>query len=331
MRFISKVILYTLILTFSLPIFAQKLSFYSVAYMPAGPLAGHRLDTSKLRGLVLLKSRAVPNAAEPNYAFVGNVSHQGKFYVAKILIKAVQSVSFVYEKFTDMPGGHADNVYHFDPKTPVELIYEITEANNFEGYEFTKLSHPIKLTDLVLTAEAVSTVNDKPSLVEGGLTGQFAMAHRLTSVPERLINPVVVEGRKTTVFNIPLDHGETIDSFWNSVISFSKVGMSKNYNLLTHSCITSAIESLSYGLSDVEKALLQKKINKVMVQLNRLSVEDLNEHEIDDIVKDFLETFKIHGEQITSSPIQENEFFMKYLTNEQKESLKEKTCAGLFK
>src|SRR5690606_21196414 len=137
-----------------------------------------------------------------------NVGHNNKFYVARIQISSLQKVSFIYEKFTDMAGGHADLVYEVDPKKPIELIYEIKDAHNSKGYRLSRLRNPIVLGEILLTAEVVRAVGDKTKLKEGGLNHSFAMAYRMVSVPERLIEPVLVEGRRTTAVEIPFDRDQ---------------------------------------------------------------------------------------------------------------------------
>jgi hypothetical protein len=326
MKLISSVILYILISGFSLTTFATHNSqLYSVAYMQGGPLKDHRLNTSKIRGLVFL-------GKHEGYAYVANVSHNGKFYVARIPLLGATSVSLIYEKFKDMPGGHADNVYHFDPEKPVELMYEIKDQYGVEEYKEHKLTEIIKLNHLVMTAEAVATMNTKPSLIEGGLTNQFAMGYRLTSVPERLLNPVLTEGRTTTVYDIPLTATEVQQSFLVSMLEASKIGMSTNYNLIDNNCITSAIHSLTNGLSQTDQRKIQAKISRRMVQLTRLHTEDLTKEEVQDMISDFLMTLKVHGKKLHSSPIQTNDFFTEWLSEAQKKSLIDSNliCAKLF-
>jgi hypothetical protein len=313
-----------------MPIFAQNSPLYSYAYMPAGPFERHRLDTSKLRGLVLMTVSQLPNEVAVNHAFVGNFTHNGKFYVAKIPIHGFTSVSLIYEKFTDMAGGHADVVYHLSESSPVQLIYEIKDANNIRGYDLIRLENPILLPDIVLTAEAVTTVNDKVGLVEGGLTNELGMAYRLTSVTERLAQPVLEEGRDTKVYNAPLSPAETEKSFWRTIIDESKEGMSTNYNLLMHNCITSALEALSNGLNKTEKFILESKLSKTMLQLSRLHTEELKEHKAQAIIIGLLHDFKIHNQEIKSTPIQESKFFVDSLTKEQKQLMTSKSCSLLF-
>lgn len=227
-------------------------------------------------------------------------------------------------------GGHADLVYHFDERTPVELLYEIKDEKTEKNFSLKKLSKSIKLKNLLLTAEAVRAVGDKTPLGEGGLKNFFVMAYRMTSVPERLIGPVVKEGRKTTVFDIPFEVEEVRRSLWDTVENQNRLGMSENYNLVTNNCITSAIRGLANGLTPEQEARIEKELHRTFRKISALSRNDISEAELNKLFNDYSKLINENKARIGATPISERPYFMDWLTDKQKVALRINGCKSLF-
>ncbi len=295
---------------------ASAQSLYKEVAMPGGPFKGQILDTSKTRGVVFIDGEnVVLPEVNPNYLYIANVTHNNKFYVARISPEAPKKVSFVYEKFTDMQGGHADLIYHLDSSDPMELVYEILDTQ--QGHRFVKLSKPIALNEILLTAEAVRVTGDKTPLKEGGLNDSFAMVYRMTSIPERLIGPVLETGRKTTVYDLNFDPQSVQKAFVETVIQQSYIGMSTNYHLLTNNCITSAVFGLINGLSKEEQARLRIQIAKTVAKLKTMSTKDLTEEEIQRMIKEYADILGEKGQNIVGQSIHKKVYFLKWLTKNQ--------------
>lgn len=317
---------------FALKLNAQSVDLYKQVIMPGGPNVGQALDTSKVRGLVTINetNNILPEALNKSYIYVANVSHNGKRYVARIPVSGLTSVDFIYEKFTHMMGGHADLVYHFDEKTPLELIYEIKDTKTQKGFSVVKLSQSIPLNSILLTAEVVKAVGDKTPLAEGGIKNAFAMAYRMTSVPERLIEPVINEGRKTTVFDIPFTAEQTRRSFLDTIESQSRIGMSENYNLVSNNCITSAIRGLANGLTPEEEARVERELVLTFKKISTLSRNDMSEEEMRRLFEDYSKIINSNKSKVSATPIMERSYFTDWLSEEQKETARQNGCKQLF-
>lgn len=323
MKSINAILVYTFISFLALPLFAQETPYFYKATMKSGPLVGHRLDTKHIRGLVYEGDMK----GHPGYMRIVNVNHDGKFYVAKVPVNGVNSVSFIYEKFTDMAGGHGSNVFHFDPITPVELIEEIIE--NSSGTRFIKLEKPIILMDLLISAEAVKTMSTKSGLVEGGLTNQFAMAYRLTSPPERLFPTVIGEKRQTTVIEIPFTQDQASNAFMYSILEWNDRRMNTNYNLASNNCISSALEGLAFGLTYDELQFVKRKMKRAIIQLNRLHTEDVTDAQIKRAFESFVMVLDQSGYKVRSGPIQDYKFYTDWLAYANERGID--ACSLLFK
>lgn len=318
--------LFLLSFLFALELSAQSIDLYQEVLMPGGPNAGQVLDTSKIRGLVILNesNNILPEALNKSSVYIANFAHNGKYYIARIPVSGPTSVDFIYEKFTNMAGGHADLVYHFDEKTPVELVYEIKNAN------LKKVSKPIQLGSVVLTAEAVRAIGDTSSLADGGIKNAFAMAYRMTSIPERLIGPVVKEGRRTTVIDIPYDINQVRRSFFDTIENQNRIGMSENYNLIINNCITSAIRGLANGLTPEEERRVEKELLRTFKKISAISRNDLSEEEMRKLFEDYLKIIRANKSKIGVTPIIEKSYFLDWLSEKQKELVLSNNCKQLF-
>lgn len=320
------------ILSLSVAVSAQEYPLYNKAQMPAGPFKGQEVDVSQIRGLVLIDNQKniLPESLTLTHGYIANVVHNDKFYVARVAQDSIQSVSFIYEKFVGMAGGHADLLYHLDKSKPLELIYEIKDAKNAQGFELVKLDKPLLMDHILLTAEAARVPGDKAGLKEGGLNNHFVITYRMTTIPERLVPTVIGEGRKTTVYDIPFDQRAAQTSFWRTVNEQSEKGMSENYNLISKNCITSAIEGLANGLTDKEKAHLQVEITRAMKKIRAMSRKDLTNEEIKKMVQDYSKILGPRAAQIKVQSILEKSYFTQWLTEVQKEIAKSLMCRNLF-
>jgi hypothetical protein len=319
----SSIFLFAIILLFQVPIFAQNGPFYKHVIMPDGPFKGQILDTKHLRGIVYLNgsTHQVPQAQAAIYGYIANVHHNGKYYVARIPYNNFSSVDFIYEKFTDMVGGHADLVYESSRPKSIELIYEIVDVATDKGYEYRRLEDPIRLSELVFSAEAVKVHGDKTKLTEGGITNKFAITYRLTSIPQRMNEPVIREGRKTTAIRVPYDPTTTTKSFWEMVARSSHVGMSTNYNLITNNCITSAVDALALGLDDRYRKLVTGEMNRAAEALNRLQIENLTDTKIRDLFQNYLRFLQSHGYSVSYQSILDKSYFVDWLSADDMQTL----------
>jgi hypothetical protein len=321
-------LLYTIVLLLKVPLIAQGSPFYSQVEMPGGPLAGQPLNTQNIRGIFFLNGtiHQIPNANEAKYGYIANFHHDGKFYVARVPYDSIKNVDFIYEKFTNMVGGHADLVYQLDPKKPVELLYEIKDSDSSRGYELVELKEPIRLSELVYSAEAVKVTGDKSGLAEGGMSLKFAIAYRLTSVRERLVEPVLGEGRKTTAVNVGFDEFKAQKSFWNSVTKYHSLGMSTNYHLITNNCITSAVTALSLGLSATERQYVEARLQSVTYNINELGISKLSDAKIKQILAENLSIFNQYGRNMSMQSILNKPYFVNSLTPSEQSTM----CKATF-
>lgn len=308
--------------------FGKEINLYQEVVMPGGPYEGQILDTSKVRGLVLLidSNNILPDDLDESYGYIANISHNGKRYVGRVLHDAPISVSFIYEKFIEMMGGHADLVYHLAEGKPLELIYEIRDTKDNSDYTLIKLPQAITLDHILLTAELVKAVGDTTDLKEGGLENKFGMAYRMTSVPERLIETVVGEGRKTTVYDIPFDAQATQQSFWDTLNAQNQIGMSENYDLIVNNCITSAIRGLANGLSPEQEAQVKKQLAISFKEIGLLSRENITEDKIKSMMNEYAKLLGANQASFKCTPIIEESFFTDWLTDAQKEKVSKDGC-----
>ncbi len=332
-----KILISILCLLFVFSVHAQEADLYQNVLMPGGPFQGQILNTSKLRTYVLLSdaNNILPEPLSKSYGYIANVSHNGKRYVARVRLGAPMAVNFIYEKFTNMMGGHADLVYTFNKKMPLELIYEIRDGESEKDFSLIRLSKPILLQHILLTAEAVKIVGDVTPLAKGGIENKFGMAYRMTSIPERLIEPVIVEGRKTTVFDVPFDKSKVVRSFWDTVNTQSKIGMSENYNLVSNNCITSAVRGLANGLTAAEEARVEAELARTFLRIGALSRQDLTDAEIKEMLSEYAKMLRggVGGavkSKATFTPIMERSFFTDWLTEEQKATIVNRSCKQIF-
>jgi len=84
---------------FALKLNAQSIDLYQQVLMPGGPNVGQALDTSKIRGLVVLNdsNNILPESLNKSYLYIANFAHNGKYYVARIPVSGPTSVDFIYE------------------------------------------------------------------------------------------------------------------------------------------------------------------------------------------------------------------------------------------
>lgn len=250
--------------------------FYREALMPNGPFQGQLLNTSALRSFIVLNElpSELDSVKNSQFTYLANIRHNGKNYIGRAPKEGPYKLRFIYEKFIDLPGGHANVVFHFPNNNPLELLFEINEEET--EIKFVKLSQPIKLKDIIFTAEAVRIIGDSTPLLEGGLQSKFGMAYRLTSVSERLLGPVLEEGRKTSVIDIPFSAEETSQSFWSSLHKYNLRQMNDNYDLLTRNCITTAIDVVLNGLGQEKRKKYELELKQLGHTLAQRNLKDQN-------------------------------------------------------
>ena len=311
---------------------AVELSLYEHAVMPGGPFEGQLLDTSKIRGLVLLNeaTNILPEPLSKSHGYVANISHNGKFYVGRVSYEAPVGVSFVFEKFVEMAGGHANLVYQFDKNAPLELLYEIKDLPLSIKQRLVKLEEPIRLDHIVLTAELVRAQGDNTGLKKGGLDSSFTLGYRMTSVPERLIESVITRAREVTAYDIPFQPHEVKTSFWQTVVTQSQIGMNTNYNLIVNSCITAAIEGLANGLPEEKRKLLQEELQRSIQKIGAAGRKDISLSEIKNMVEGLTEILGENRLSIRVEPILQEKYFTDWLTQEQIEAARSSSCRRLF-
>lgn len=251
--------------------------FYHRAAVPAGWFKGQKIDVSKKRAVVILEDTPYARiyGLEADSTLVGNVYHNGKFYVARIPKNSVQKTYFSSEPFG---GVFAHSMLHFEfpeeQSKQIKLISEIPTEEEASQRKAGKEIQPIYLQDLLISAEV--------SMREGeGLFSPIrsffhlnGMVYRVISLTGRGTKPYLEHKKKVFETALNLNKEESNKALESSLRTSHEAGMCTMYNTVAANCNIYVFRLLYMArelLSD-SHSLLENTKGAILLLLNEAGV-----------------------------------------------------------
>ena len=198
---------------------------------------------------------------------IANTRHHGHWYVARILVEAVEKAILQISHFP-MPGplqiaGHLQIRFKFRVGNEAELVPQIS-ADFDDG---ARPLQRIKLSDLVYSSEAVFAEGDQSYSLVRGFQNRFGLAHRIVSIADRQRTMTDAQGNPRWVEQAEIRISPALAErlLLNCALAGRRDGLSRMYHTLRASCATEAMaridETVAYGL-----------LNEVGRRLNETSI-----------------------------------------------------------
>lgn len=214
--------------------------FDPMAKMPKGPYQGQCINSCQQRSVVLLSSEEAANYGDSHRMWVvANVSHQGKFWVAKIPVDGVADVIYQIEHFPAIvPAAHTELRFRFRKGKEVILLPQASNST----------TEPVRLSDLVYSVEAVTVPGEKYDVV-AGLFDNFALAYRLVSLADRAEQMIGQKQHRVEQLKLSLTPEQNQRLLQNAIERGNRAGMNRMYNTIEPNCTTEVFYPLDAAIN----------------------------------------------------------------------------------
>ena len=207
--------------------------------VPEGPHKGDAILTDTTRSITILNGTSLEKTypLDPGDVLVGNIYHEGQFWVGRIRAGSVERMTFALSKFLGYTGHGMDR---FVFAKPVELLALIHSDGN--AVELETLDKPVLLNDLFASYEVAFSEHGPqgydPKL---GLHKEYASVYRLLSAKERAFN-YYYSGTLQDQWWLNYNKKESNLALLETFVTAHTLGYSQMYNTITSNCIRCAME-----------------------------------------------------------------------------------------
>lgn len=231
--------------------------FYHEVQMPESThFAGKLIDTSDARGAVDLSGSIYEEhyGKRPGYRFVGNIMHNGRFWMGYVPRDQSDRTNFIREWFPlwgPLKLAHIMFLVYQKPEAPSLLVAEIPSLEDLENERFPEsLEEPIELPELVVSVEARWAEHEDSRLrryqPQWGLSlGPFVKSAYVNSIQIRSLQDKAAQSvieRRHHLQTLPLNISDIESSrLLMTAIDFAQErGMRVRYNLIWSNCANTA-------------------------------------------------------------------------------------------
>ncbi len=208
--------------------------------LPRGAYRGRCYDTRSARPVIVLDDdRAAPyGGVSDDELVLANVFHDGRFWVARVPIDAVEVVLFQLEYFPAIvPAGHTQMRVRFRDDAPVTLI---AQSGPDAGRTTT-------VQDLVMSVEAIGQPGYRYDLLRG-LVNDFGAVYRVTSLAAKVDHMIVQQGHRVEQWALFLEPDETRRLVESFAYESDARRMQTMYNTLFVNCTNEAIRIIDLSV-----------------------------------------------------------------------------------
>lgn len=233
-------------------IFNPNDPFETDARMPAGPFQGQCLNSNQQRSVkILTETEAEPYGPIPGWLMVANVSHQRKFWVAKIPPNPVEDVIFHIEYFPAVvPAAHTQLRFHLKPGSEIILVPQATDEPPQE----------VHLSEIVYSVEAVTTPGTSYDVV-AGIRDYFGLAYRLVSLEDRVQLMILEKQHRVEQLKLIMSPEHKQKILENAIFVSDQAGLQFMYNSFTRNCTNELFKIIDKSIDyQIDEGITPKEL-----------------------------------------------------------------------
>lgn len=210
-----------------------------------GRFQGLFLNTAIRRPIHIMGAEstdAVSKDLNADSIVVANIFHDGHFYVGRLPVAKLDSVSLLSAPFSPV-ADHTMLKFNFDKKSPIELLAKINDRQDGlrKVVEIVPLSSPILIQDIVMTIDGTEPLGQKAWNMLDAIRGRYTIAYRLVTVSERF-RWFVMRGTNIEQTVLNLDPQEAQKTLRLGLFKSHTLSFSQKYRLLFANCTNLALK-----------------------------------------------------------------------------------------
>ncbi len=217
-----------------------------------GAHKGECIDTDLARPVSRLTAEeAAQFGGEPtNEILVANVSHGGKYWVAKVPMDGIVEGIFQLEYFPaplNIPAGHTQVRIRFRDDKPVVLT-----TQSGKDKKITQ-----KINDLIISFEAIGQRGYAYNPLTG-LKDEYAGVYRVTSLDRSYDHMIIKQNHRVEQWKMNIEMGELKTVFQRFVAMSAARQMTYMYNTVSLNCTNEIIRAIDEGVNYTRREIVQK-------------------------------------------------------------------------
>lgn len=194
-----------------------------------GPYKDQCVDTCRFRAVQLMdKVRDLSLKADEQHWLVANILHKDKYWLGRIPINKVETISVAFENF-------APNISHFF------IRFHFAEDVRLFQQPISNHRKNETVRDLVFSADGVPPRGSKYEMFDAAL-GRYLLVHRFMTADETVKDMIIKKKHHIESFILDLNQTQRNEILRGGLLKSAKDSFIEIYNLVNKNCATSALD-----------------------------------------------------------------------------------------